>query len=99
VQNDGISVGATSSNMIAEIFLQHTGNLHIANLTNKQSIVNYFRYVDVILIIFDSNQTNIQAFLKDFNAIHHNLQFTAEMEANSTINYLVFYIKKPPPTR
>jgi hypothetical protein len=96
VQNYGIAISATSSNMIAEIFLQHTENLHIANLTNKHSIVNYFRYVDVILITFDSNQTNIQALLKDFNAIHHNIQFTEEMEANCTINYLVFYIQKNP---
>jgi hypothetical protein len=66
--------GAPSSNIIAEIFLQNTENLYITNLTNKHSIVNYFRYVDVILIIFDPNSTNIQAILKYFNYLDFYIQ-------------------------
>jgi hypothetical protein len=43
---------------------------------------------DDILLIFDSNITNIQAILTDFNALHPNLIFTAELEHNNTINFL-----------
>jgi hypothetical protein len=34
VQNNGIAMGAMSSSLIAEIFLQHTENLHLAHLTS-----------------------------------------------------------------
>ena len=44
-------------------------------------IKNYFRYIDDILLILDSNHTNIQAILTDFNSIHPNLHFTAESGA------------------
>ena len=53
VQNDGHAMGAPSSSIIAEIFLQHTEQLHLALLTSKPSIVNYFRHVEDILLIFD----------------------------------------------
>ena len=44
-------MGTLSSGITAEIFLQHTENSHLAHLTNKHKIVNYFRYVDDILDI------------------------------------------------
>jgi len=96
VQNDGIAMGASLSGIIAEIFLQHTENLHLAHITSKHSIANYFRYVGDILIIFYPNHTNIQAILEDFSAIHPSLQFTVEMEANNTINYLDLSSHKTP---
>jgi len=49
--------------------------------------VNYFRYVDDILLIFDSNHKSIQAVLTDFNSIHPHLHFTAETKQNKTIQY------------
>jgi len=57
-------------------------------------ILNYFRYVDDILLIFDSNHTSIQAVLTDFNSIHPNLHFKTETEQNSTIHYLDISIPK-----
>lgn len=98
VQNDRIAMGASLSSIIAEIFVQHTEHLHLTHITSKHSIGDYFRYVGDILIIFYPNHANIQAILEDFNAIHPSLQFTAEMEANNTINYLDFLSIKPPPT-
>ena len=77
-----------SSGIIAEIFLQRTENSRLAHLAQKHRIVNYFRYVDDILLIFDPNYTNIQAILNDFNTIHPKLHFTAQMEVNITLNYL-----------
>jgi len=63
----------------------------MARLLMKHKIVNYFRYVD-ILMIFDPNHSNIDAILDDFNALHPNLQFTAEVEENNTISYFRFMV-------
>jgi cysteine synthase len=78
IQKEGLAMGAPSSGLIAEIFLQHTKHLHMAQLSTKHKIINYFRYVNDILIISDPSQSSIQAILADFKTLHPNLQFTAE---------------------
>jgi len=89
-------MGAPSSGIIAEIFLQHTENTHLAHLTHRHRIINYFQHVDDILLIFDPTHTNIQAILKDFNAIHPKLHIIAEAERDNTVNYLDISIHKTP---
>jgi len=37
----------------------------MAQLSAKHKIINYFRYVDDILTLFDPNHSNIQAILAD----------------------------------
>jgi hypothetical protein len=77
-QRNGLAMGAPSSGLIAEIFLQHTEHKHLPSITQKHKIVNYFRYVDDILVIFDSTHTYVPDILTDFNVIHPHLHFTAE---------------------
>jgi len=89
-------MGAPSSGLIAELFLQHTENEHLAHLSHKLRITDYFRYVDDILLIFDPIHTDIPSILTDFNALHSNLHFTAEIKRDNTINYLDISIQKPP---
>jgi hypothetical protein len=96
IQNGGLAMGAPSSGIIAEIFLQHAENLHLACPAQKHGIINYFHYVDNILLIFDPNCTDIQAILNDFNALHPKLHFTAEKEVNNTLNYLDISIHRTP---
>ena len=95
-QHDGLAVGAPSSGLIAEMFLQHTEHKHLPHIKHKHKIINYCRYVDDILIIFDSTHTNMQQILNDFNTLHPKLQFTAEMEKDHTLNYLDISIHKTP---
>ena len=57
-------------------------------MTQKHKIINYCRYVDFILIIFDPNHCDIQEIINDFNSLHPKLRFTAETEDNCTLNYL-----------
>jgi len=95
-QYDGLPMGAPSSGLIAEMFLQHTEHKHLPHITHKHKIINDCRYVDDILIIFDSAHTNIQQILNDFNTLHPKLQCTAEMEKDHTLNYLDFSIHKTP---
>jgi hypothetical protein len=95
-QHDGVAMGAPSSGLITEIFLQHIEHSHITDLTQKHRIINYCRYVDDILIIFDPNQSDIQKILNDFNSIHLKLRFTAETENNCTLNFLDLSIHRTP---
>jgi allophanate hydrolase subunit 1 len=92
----GPFLGGPSSGLIAELFLQHTENTHLAALSHKHKIIEYIRYVDDVLVIYDSTHTNIHNILADFNAIHSNLQFTAETEVDNTINYLDISIHRSP---
>ena len=41
IQHDGLAMGAPSSGLIAEIFLQHIEPTHLAHLTHKHKIINY----------------------------------------------------------
>ena len=52
--------------------------------------------MDDILLIFDSNHSNIQKILDDFNSVHPKLQFTAETEKNHTLNFLDISIHRTP---
>ena len=71
--------------------MEHT---HLPGLAEKHKLVNYFRFVDDILIIYDSQHTNINAILSDFNSIHPKMLYTDETEQNNTINYLDITIHK-----
>jgi hypothetical protein len=96
IQHDRLAIGAPSSGLIAEIFLQHIEHSNLTHLTHKHKIINYSRYVDDILLIFDSNHTCIQKILDDFNSLHPKLQFTAETETDHTLNYLDLSIHRTP---
>jgi hypothetical protein len=96
IQKEGLALGAPSSGLIVEFFLQHLEHIHLAHLLTKHKIINYFRYVDDILMSFDSNHTNIQNILDDFNAIHPKLKFTAETETDNKINHLDITIQRTP---
>jgi len=95
-QTDGLAVGAPSSSIISEIFLQHIEHTYLLHLTQKHKLVNYVRYVDGILLIFDSQTTDLHSILYDFNFLHPNLHFIEELEHNNTINYLEITIHKTP---
>jgi hypothetical protein len=54
------------------------------------------RYVENILIIFDSNHSNILEITKDFNSLQPKLQFKAETEEEHALNYLDISINRTP---
>jgi hypothetical protein len=87
-------MGAPSSGIIAEIFFATCWKFTSCTPSPKNTI-NYFRYVDNILLIFGPNHTDIQEILTDFNAIRPKLHFTAETE-DSSHNYLDISIRRTP---
>ena len=87
-------MGAPSSGVISELFLQYTECNAIVPILNKHRILGYFRYVDDILSLFDATITYVQSTLYDFNNIHPNLKFTSEIENSNSINYLDVSIRR-----
>jgi hypothetical protein len=96
IQEDGLAMGAPTSGLLAEFFLQHLEKTHIPHLTEKHKITRYFRYVDDILIVYDSNSSDLHNILNDFNKIHPKLNFTAEQETDSQLNFLDITIHRTP---
>jgi len=88
IQKDGLAMGAPSSSIISEIFLQNIEQIHLPTIAKKHGLTNYFRFVDDILIIYDTQHTNITSILEDFNSLHPSLHFTKETEKDNKINYL-----------
>ncbi|GFG35837.1 hypothetical protein Cfor_01162 [Coptotermes formosanus] len=57
-------MGAPTSALFSEFFLQYNEHAHIFNLLNIHNIKGYFRYVDGILIIYNKDETD-NLVLKD----------------------------------
>jgi hypothetical protein len=75
-QQDGLAMGAPTSAILPEIFIQYLEHNSILKVLQKHNIVDYYRYIDDILIIYNEKHTNINNTLNDFNKIHPNIQYT-----------------------
>jgi hypothetical protein len=87
-------MGAPTSAPLAEIFIQHLEHTIIYKILKKHQIIDYSRYVDDILIIYNEHHTNIDNTLDEFNRIHPKIKFTIEKETQNKINYLDLTITK-----
>jgi hypothetical protein len=92
----GVSMGSPISNIIAEIFLQHFETLLMKQLIETQNIAYYTRYVDDILLIYNSKHTSPETILNFINRIHPNLQFNPTYEHNNSISFLDLLIIRHP---
>jgi nucleoside-specific outer membrane channel protein Tsx len=81
-------MGAPTSAILAEIFMQYHEHNHIVNILQKHDIIDYYRYVDDVLTVYNEDNTNIDNTLNDFNSIHPNIQYTIEKQKDNTLNYL-----------
>ena len=72
IQKDRLAMGTPTSGLIAEFFLQNLENTRLTALADEHRIIKYFRYVDDILLIYDSDHTDTQKILEDFNTVHPN---------------------------
>jgi hypothetical protein len=81
-------MGAPSSFIFSEIYLQFLEHNEILKILSDHKIVSYSRYVDDILLIYNHTITNIEQVLKAFNNIHNNIQFTLEKADNNKIDFL-----------
>jgi hypothetical protein len=94
LQKDGLAMGASSSSTISEIFLQFLEHTKLILIAEQHQLINYFRYVDDILIVYDTLQTDINTTTNSFNSLHPNMLFTNETEQDNRINFLDITIKR-----
>jgi hypothetical protein len=87
-QNIGFAMGAPTSAITAEAYLQSIQHNQIYNLLIKYKIIGYFRYVDDILIIYDQNKTHIVTMTIELNTIHYTIKFTTDYESDNKLNFL-----------
>jgi hypothetical protein len=81
-------MGSPLSNVIAEIFLQHYEGLFIKHWIDNNIIIYYTRYVDDILVVFDTRRTTENIILEYMNSINKHLEFKMTVEDNNRIDYL-----------
>ena len=93
-QVDGLAMGAPTSSILAETYIQYMEHTQIYPILIKHQIIAYFRYVDDILIIYDQNKTNIDHTLNEFNRVQTNINFTMEKEEHQCISFLDIVIHR-----
>jgi hypothetical protein len=87
-------MGAPSSSIFSEIYIQYIEHKTIYGILLKYIILGYFCYVDDILRICDTSQTDITDVRNSFHAATYPLQFTIKNEQNNQINFLDVTIRK-----
>lgn len=87
-QPDGLAMGAPTSSLLSEVFLQSLEHNSIYKILIELNIEAYIRYVDDILIVYDNQVTDIAHMLSLFNNLHPNITFTMELENDLEINFL-----------
>jgi hypothetical protein len=85
-QEEGLAMGAPTSSILADIYIQHLEHNGIIQILQNHHITDYYRYVDDI--VYDETRTNVQNTLDEFNLVDPNIQYTAETQYNGKLNYL-----------
>jgi hypothetical protein len=87
VQAEGLTMGAPTSAILSEIYLQFLENYVRFNILKTHNIKGYFRYVDDILIIYNTTESNIYDVLNDFNQISPNRRRNTTKTQTSRYNH------------
>ena len=90
----GVAMGSPISGLIAELFLQHFEEIHLKHILDAKKITYYTRYVDDILIIYDSAKINAQDIDTYINSIHSKLKLKITHEEQRSIHFLDFTITR-----
>jgi hypothetical protein len=59
-QKIGITMGAPTSAILAEIFVQYLQHIRIINILTKHHMICYYWYVNDILLIYNTQHTEIK---------------------------------------
>jgi hypothetical protein len=87
-QNNGLAMGAPSSAILSEIYLQHLQHTEIIKIIIRHNITGYFRYVDDILMVYDEKHMDINEVHTAFNKQAPTIKFTIETENDNAINFM-----------
>jgi hypothetical protein len=94
IQNKGLAMGAPTSAILSEIYLQNLECTKIIKMLTDNNILGYFRYVDDIHIVYNDAFTDIHEVYKTFNSLAPTIKFTRENENDNKINFLDMTIHK-----
>jgi retron-type reverse transcriptase len=78
-QDNGTPMGSPISSVLAEIFLQNLENIWYPNMINKRHIQYIGRYVDDVLVVYDSALATANEILLDHNEMHPNIKYNMEI--------------------
>jgi hypothetical protein len=73
---------------MAEIFMQQLEHSHIKYLLDSKDIMFYARYIDDIIIIYNSSCTSPIVILQYANTIRSNLKLNPTQETEGRISFL-----------
>jgi hypothetical protein len=65
-QSEGLAMGAPTSSISSQFYLQYLENSRIFNLLLDHDMEEYFRYVEDILIVYNESETNVDNILDHF---------------------------------
>jgi hypothetical protein len=64
-QTEGLTMRATTSDILAEVYhVQHLEHASVVDILKTHQILDYHRYVDDILIVYDEQKQMLPTFLK-----------------------------------
>jgi hypothetical protein len=92
----GVAMGSPISGTIADVFLQQLEKTHIKHLMDSKHLIFYARYVDDILIIYDSTLTSPTSIQHYVDTIHSNIKLNPTHETNDNISFLDLSITRKP---
>jgi hypothetical protein len=81
-------MGALTSSIFSELFLQYIEHTALFDILIHCNILGYFRYVDDVLIVYNTSLTDIDTVLNSFNTAASPLQFTIEKKRHQHIKFL-----------
>ena len=81
-------MGATTSSIVSEIYLQYVEHTNIVDIRNQQKKLVYFRYVDDFLIVYNNTDTDIVNVVQRFSSIHRTLIVSKQGENDNSLNSL-----------
>jgi hypothetical protein len=93
-QTNSLAMGAPTSSVLSEIYLQYLEHTAIIDILLQHKITGYYRYVDDILLIYNTRHTDVHDVLNKFNKINSKTQFTLEQGENNAIHFLDLTISR-----
>jgi hypothetical protein len=77
-------MGSPISSVMAEIFLKHLEEQYIKQFLDSRNIIFYIRYMDDILIIYDTNKIKPELTEAYINQIHSCIKLNLTQEEYET---------------
>jgi hypothetical protein len=88
IQKSGLPMGSPLSPLLADIFLNELENRIFSVSKFRNNVQFWYRYVDDVVCLWTGSTRQLDMFLKEINTLNKSIQFTMEIEANNSLNFL-----------